>query len=362
MTTFAVRFEHDFGGFQLKAQFEVPASGIICLFGPSGSGKTSVLRCIAGLQRPRHGMLRIGEHVWQDDTTNLFVPPHRRPAGYVFQEASLFPHLSVRRNVEYGQRRVPRQNRRITFDTAVEWLGLHTLLHRDVSTLSGGERQRVAIARALSTSPKLLLMDEPLSALDETSRQEIFPYLERLHQTLSIPIVLVTHARSEVNRLADYVVIMKDGTVVRSGPAAETLTTIDIELNGDPRETTTLIEATVAEHDREHHLTRLDSVLGPIWLLRLEKGTGARVRVQLAARDISLGLERELHSSILNQFEMIVHDIRPAGKGQALVSMAAPDSEIPSLHALITEKSRDHLRLAPRVRVCARVKGVSVAR
>jgi len=362
MTSIAACFEHDLGRFRLNARFEIPATGITCFFGPSGSGKTTVLRCIAGLHKARRGTLRVGDAMWQDDGTNTFVPPHLRPAGYVFQEASLFPHLSVRRNIEYGQRRVPRPERRIAFDDAIEWLGLRTLLHRSPGTLSGGERQRVAIARALLTSPRLLLMDEPLSALDEPSRQEIFPYLDRLHQTLSVPIILVTHARNEVHRLADHVVYMKDGAAVRSGPAVETLTMIERDMGGDAIETATLLEATVAEHDGEHHLTRLDSALGPIWLLRLDRAAGDRVRIQLAARDISLGLERETHSSILNQFDMIVREVLPASPGQVLVSMTSRHASDAPLFALITEKSRDHLQLGPQMPVCARVKSVSIAK
>ena len=190
-------------GFELRVDVQLPSRGVTALFGPSGCGKTTVLRALAGLERAS-GRVVVGEAVWQDDARGLFVPTHQRPIGYVIQEAALFPHLNVRRNLVYGQRRIAPGQHPIPLDQAVALLGIGHLLDRAPATLSGGERQRVAIARALLTSPRLLLMDEPLAALDEARKAEILPFLERLHAELAMPIVYVTHAMNEVARLADH--------------------------------------------------------------------------------------------------------------------------------------------------------------
>ncbi len=196
------------GQFRLDADFQFPASGVTALFGPSGSGKTTVLRCIAGLQR-MGGRLSVRGQVWQDD--GCFLPPHQRPVGYVFQEPSLLSHLSVRGNLEFGLKRAGRG--RLGLDEVCAFLGLKPLLGRGVARLSGGERQRVAIGRALLSQPELLLMDEPLSGLDGEAKSEILPYLERLHQVMAIPILYVSHDTVEVARLADRVLLMRDGRV-----------------------------------------------------------------------------------------------------------------------------------------------------
>ncbi|MDE2310249.1 MAG: molybdenum ABC transporter ATP-binding protein, partial [Betaproteobacteria bacterium] len=218
----AARFKLAYTAFVLDVDLELPARGITALFGPSGSGKTTLLRCIAGLERTTDGLLRVHDEVWQDGAN--FLPAHRRPLGYVFQEASLFPHLSVRRNLEYGMRRIPPVERKVQSEQVVELMGLSRLIERDPAHLSGGERQRVAIGRALLSSPRLLLMDEPLSALDVASRQEILPYLERLHGELEIPVIYVSHALDEVARLADHVVMLEQGCVIASGAPSEILT------------------------------------------------------------------------------------------------------------------------------------------
>ena len=218
--TIHARFQCAFPGFDLDVDLTLPGTGITALFGHSGCGKTTLLRCMAGLQNAPGTMTVLGEP-WQ--TEELVRPVHKRALAYVFQETQLFPHLNVRRNLEFGYRRIPAGERQIRFDDAVRWLGLESLLERMPAGLSGGERQRVAIARALLTSPRLLLMDEPLSALDRASKQDILPYLERLRDTLAIPIIYVSHSTPEVARLADHIVMMEDGRVVAQGPLQETL-------------------------------------------------------------------------------------------------------------------------------------------
>ena len=202
------RIDLSFDGFTLDVDLSLPGRGVTAFFGPSGSGKTTLLRCVAGLQSTQRGFISVNGETWQDEQT--FVPVHQRPLGYVFQEASLFGHLSVRKNLEYGLHRVPTDKRRVALQDVVDLLGIGPLLRRSCESLSGGERQRVAIARALAVSPRLLLMDEPLASLDGARKQEILPYLERLHDNLDIPVLYVSHSPDEVARLADHVVLLAE--------------------------------------------------------------------------------------------------------------------------------------------------------
>jgi molybdenum ABC transporter ATP-binding protein len=204
-------------GFSLDVDVRLPGQGVSAMFGPSGCGKTTLLRCVAGLTRPASGYVAVGGQVWQDDAAGVWLPTHRRPLGMVFQEASLFPHLTVQRNLDFGRRRVPAAERRVSLEQAIELLGIGHLLARRPAGLSGGERQRVAIARALATSPRLLLMDEPLAALDAARKAELLPWFERLARELRIPVLYVTHALDEVARLADHLLLLEGGRA-RAGP------------------------------------------------------------------------------------------------------------------------------------------------
>jgi molybdate transport system ATP-binding protein len=211
------------GDFLLDARWEAPERGVTALFGPSGCGKTSLLRCVAGLEPGARGNLYFGEQVWQDDGAGIFRPAHLRPIGYVFQESSLFPHLDVGGNLAFGYARVPAAERRINWEQAIEWLGVEPLLNRMPARLSGGERQRVELARAILSSPRLLLLDEPLAGLDRARRREILPLLEQLNETLHIPIIHVSHEIEEIARLADHVIVLEQGRVIAAGPANEVL-------------------------------------------------------------------------------------------------------------------------------------------
>nr|WP_317623050.1 molybdenum ABC transporter ATP-binding protein [Thiohalomonas denitrificans] len=345
------------GGFSLEAAFNGPGVGVTALFGHSGSGKTTLLRCIAGLERAQ-GYLEVNGEVWQDRKT--FLPVHRRSLGYVFQEASLFPHLSVRRNLEFGWKRIARSERRVAFEQAVELLGIEPLLPRNPSSLSGGERQRVAIARALLTSPRLLLMDEPLSALDERSKQDILPYLERLHGELALPVIYVSHSLTEVARLADYMVWMEQGCVSAQGALAEVLSRFDLEAS-EAEEAGAVIDAVVAVHDHPYHLTGLDSPWGRLWVKQMDAIPGRRVRVRLPARDISIGLVPDRDSSILNVWSAQVDSVGDAAPGQVLVRLRQPDDEqAPPIIARITRRSADALELSEGRRVYARIKSVAL--
>ena len=350
------RFDLSYPGFALHADLQVHAHGIIALFGPSGSGKTTLLRCIAGLEPTANGMLQVKDEVWQDGANFLTV--HRRPLGYVFQEASLFPHLSVRQNLEYGLRRIPSGERKVHLEQAVEWLGLNKLIERDSPAgLSGGERQRVAIARALLTSPRLLLMDEPLSALDAASKREILPYLERLHGELEIPVIYVSHALDEVARLADQLVLMEQGRVIASGALNEILGRLDLP-TAHLDDAGAVIEAAVAVHDEKYHLTRLDFSGGSLWVSKVERAIGSVVRARVLARDVSIATAMPQGSSISNILAVRITDIQDEGTDRVNLRLAAGEGQL--LLSRITRRSRDQLGLMPGMEVFAQVKSVAL--
>lgn len=341
-------------GFALDVDMALPARGVTALFGHSGSGKTTVLRCIAGLERAKGGQLTFNGEVWQDGAT--WMPTHRRPLGYVFQEASLFPHLSVLGNLRYGLKRAGGK-RTIALEQAVELLGIAHLLDRKPSGLSGGERQRVGIARALAVSPQLLLLDEPLAALDLKRKHEILPYLERLHAELEIPVIYVSHAPDEVARLADYLVVLETGRVVAQGPLVDTLARIDLPISlGE--DAGVVLDAVVAERDERWHLARLDFDGGQLWARDQGLPFGQRVRVRVLARDVSLATRPQEYSSILNllpgRVEALADDEHPA---QLLACVQVGRS---SLTARLTRRSADMLSIVPGTQVWLQVKSVAI--
>ncbi len=349
-------FKRVLGDFSLDVSLQLPGHGVTAIFGPSGSGKTTLLRCIAGLERASGGSLSVNGEVWQDDAKAIFKPLHTRSLGYVFQSANLFNHLSVQGNLDYGLRRIPLAERKVSLSQATELLGIEKLLHRIPATLSGGERQRVAIARALATSPQLLLMDEPLAALDVQRKAEVLPYLERLHIELGIPVLYVSHAPDEVARLADHLVLLDAGRVLASGPTRELLTRLDLPLaHGDAA--AAIIDAVVMRVEPQYHLSHAEFAGGQISLLNPLLQVGQRVRVRVQARDVSLTLTRQQGTSVLNIFAATVTSISADSPGQAMVSLDAGGS---TLLARITQKSLDTLQLQPGSPVFAQVKGVAV--
>ncbi len=340
--------------FALDVDLNVPARGVTALFGASGCGKTTLLRAIAGLERCGTCYVKIGDMLWQDE--NHFVPPHKRPLGYVFQEPSLFHHLSVQGNLEYGVKRVPRAECKVSMDQAIELLGIASLLHRKTYKLSGGERQRVAIARALAVSPRILLMDEPLSALDVARKQEIMPYLESLHDELDIPVLYVSHVPDEVARLADHLVLMEDGKIKASGPIGEMLTRSDLSLAHD-REAEALVEAEIAAHDDEFDLTYVDFPGGRFTVPKKDLPVGHMVRLRVLARDVSVTLEHQSNTSIQNIFPATVEEIMPDGTARVTVRLLCGDT--PML-ARMTRKSVTTLDLHPGKKVFAQAKTVAL--
>ena len=350
------RFRIERGEFTLDVDLTLPGRGISALFGHSGSGKTTCLRAMAGLERAPGGYFAIGGEVWQDDSRGLFVPPHRRALGVVFQEASLFPHLSVRANMAYGQKRaVQRAGARALAEVA-ELLGIAHLLERSPGQLSGGERSRVAIARALLAAPDILLMDEPLAALDWRRKLEILPYLERLHDELSIPVIYVSHSPDEVARLADHLVLLDQGRVVASGALNTVLSRIDLPPSFAD-DAGVVIESRVAEHEVDE-LTRLEFAGGRIYVSRRGEAVGARVRCRIHARDVSLSLAPQQQSSILNCVAATVTELAPTHTpGQLLVRLDV--GGVPLL-ARITKRSADKLGIRPGLALRAQIKAVAL--
>jgi molybdate transport system ATP-binding protein len=354
MSTIDARFRSTQGSFVLDAAFSVPSHGITALFGASGSGKTTLLRLIAGLARAP-GSLSVNGEVWQD--AHRFVPPHRRALGYVFQEASLFPHLSVRANLEYGWKRVPHVERTLQWDDVIDWLGLVPLIDHQPHQLSGGQRQRVAIGRALLSSPRLLLMDEPLTALDAHARAEILPYLESLHRELDLPILYVSHALDEVARLADHLLLIDAGRITYQGPLVDGLTRLDLPLAHRDM-AGTVIDTTVVAHDPQFQLTRVAHRDLLLELPGVFGAPGQPLRVRVAARDVSLTLAKPSQTSILNLLPARIIELTDDAPGQVLVRLALADTV---LLARITRKSAHALNLQPGMAVVAQVKSVAVA-
>ncbi|BBP77760.1 molybdenum import ATP-binding protein ModC [Pseudomonas sp. Ost2] len=354
-----VNLQLNYTGFALDLDLDLPGRGVTALYGHSGSGKTTCLRCIAGLEKALQAFIQVNGEVWQDSSRQHFVPPHKRALGYVFQEASLFPHLSVLANLEFGLRRIPRAQRRVDMAHASELLGITHLLERHPQHLSGGERQRVGIARALLTSPQLLLMDEPLAALDSKRKGEILPYLERLHDELDIPVLYVSHSQDEVARLADHIVLLGDGKALASGPIGETLARLDLPLAlGD--DAGVVIEGQVSAYDMHYQLVTLQ-LPGSLLTMRVAHAplaVGKPLRFKVQARDVSLSRQAEEHSSILNRLPVTVTGETPAdNSAHVLVRLEAGGTP---LLARITRFSRDQLQLQAGQQLWAQIKAVAV--
>lgn len=355
-----VRAEDRIGAFALDAAFSAPEDGATALFGRSGSGKTTVLDVVAGLRRPARGRVAVGGRTLLDTERRIDLPAERRRVGYVFQDGRLFPHLDVRGNLEYGARRARGRAAHATFAHAVELLDLGALLRRRPATLSGGERQRVAIGRALLASPDLLLMDEPLAALDGPRKAEVLPFIARLNREVRTPILYVSHAVEEVISIADTVVLMDCGKAVAAGPVADIASRLDEAGFTDLAEAGTVLQATVDSHDRARMLTRLETPLGPLLVGRIAAAPGARARIRLRARDVALALDTPERISVINMVagEVAGVERRPNG----VVAVAVETASGPRLRADVTRLAADRLALAPGVPVHALIKAVAVER
>lgn len=344
-------------GFTLDVDLQLPGRGVTALFGPSGCGKTTCLRAIAGLDRAQPGRVVVNGDTWQDDAQGSWRATHERALGYVFQEASLFDHLSVRGNIDYGLQRTPPARRKVALEQAVELLGIAHLMHRRPHALSGGERQRVAMARALATSPRLLLMDEPLAALDAERKAEVLPYLEKLHRTLDIPVLYVSHAMDEVARLAEHMVLMRDGRAIAQGRTQELIVRLDLPLaHGDAA--ATVIEGTVEQHDPRDHVTTVAFAGGRLLLVSPQaRSVDEPVRLRVQARDVSVALTAPTDTSILNVLPATVVQLSDDSPGQLMVALDAGPTR---LLARVTQRSAQALQLVPGKAVFAQVKGIAV--
>ena len=337
--------------FSLEIRERIELAGITGLFGPSGAGKTTLLRCIAGLEPDARGRISLGEALWQDDAARCFMPAHRREIGYVFQDGELFTHLSVEQNLRFATRFAARG---LSPEVVISALDLEALLHRRPASLSAGERQRTAIARALLRSPRLLLMDEPLSALDDARKREILPYIERLPEHFGLPVIYVTHNVEELARLAGQMLLFERGRIRARGSVVDVLGGLDLPMLGEGFEASALLEATVAAHRDD--ITSLD--LGGLELRvpPLELATGAKIRIRVPARDVALALERPSGLSIRNALPCRIEALMPAARGHVDVVLGLSGQR---LRARVTANAARELGLTVGLPVFALVKSIA---
>ena len=361
--TINAQFNIQQGGFELEFDLTMLGVGTTAIFGASGSGKTTLLRAIAGLDHHMGASLIVAGEVWQQD--NEFLPPHLRSIGYVFQETSLFAHMTVQQNLDYAWRRANKDGPPISVARAVDLLELAPLLNEQPTTLSGGERQRVAIARALCTRPKLLLMDEPLTGLDNAAKARLLPLIDSTLRKLKIPCLYVSHSIDEVSQLADNIILLEAGKVVQQGDMQYMLTRLDLPL-AQHEGAESIVPATVIEYDEHYKLSYLDSDMGRFTMARKvdhsdsegqESIEGKEVRIRILARDVSLTLNSQKDTSILNIFPATVSQLQPYGESQVTVKLLL--NKTPLL-ARITVKSADLLKLKVGQQLYAQAKTVSL--
>ena len=355
-SSLSIRISHAFDGFELDFDQDTPLEGVTALFGPSGSGKTSVLNAIAGFLRPASGDIRFGTTCWVSDAGTVWIPPHRRSVGSVFQDAQLFPHLTVRGNLEYADRRADKENPGRSFSDVVSAMALEPLFDRRPQTLSGGEKQRVAIARTLLTRPKLLLLDEPLSALDNARKGDLLPFLETLKSNFALPTIYVSHDVDEVSRIADRVIMMEGGRVVAAGRTDEVLSRYGLEAGRNPYEETSTLIGSV---DRtEDDLLAVYVGAATIWLAAdVQLETGTQIRLSIAARDVSIALERPSEISIQNMIAATVESLHPTKRPAFQTVTLSVDGQV--LQARVTRKAVKDLALEPGREVFALIKSAT---
>ena len=349
--------------FQLNLDIQLPGQGITAIFGPSGSGKTTFLRAVAGLEKNPKGRIQIGTNIWQDTKQGIYLPTWQRPLGYVFQESSLLPHLSITENLNFGLKRAwksassAQTEANKALQASVELLGIGSLLQRMPNELSGGERQRVAIARAIAMQPQLLLMDEPLASLDAARRQEIFPWLARLRDELKMPMLYVTHSAEEVTRLADHLVVLDKGNVKAQGPVNQVLTQVlNPVLVGE--DAGALIGGHIGAIDTQWHLSRVDFDGGSVWIRDAGLPIGKAVRIRILARDVSLATSEPQNTSIQNQLRGSIQSITSdAHPSQVMVVLKCGAEEV---MARVTKRAVGDLALEVGRPVWAQVKSVAL--
>ncbi|MBC7951069.1 MAG: molybdenum ABC transporter ATP-binding protein [Rhodospirillaceae bacterium] len=346
------------GDFRVEVDLAAGA-GVTALFGRSGSGKSSVINMVAGLYRPDSGRIKVDGKVLFDSESGIDLAPERRRLGYVFQDARLFPHLSVHGNLIFGMNRVPVPERRIGFDDVVQVLGIGHLLDRRPSKLSGGEKQRVAIGRALLASPRILLMDEPLAALDSQRKAELLPFIGKLARQFATPILYVSHSMDEVLRLSDTLVLMDDGKAAAVGPVEELLSRTDLRPLTGRYEAGAVIRATVAGHDATYGISRLAFTGGTLLVAKVNTPVGTPVRLRIHARDVSIAIDAPSRISVRNVLPAVVKSVRAA---EGWLTDVVLDCGGTDIWAQITAHAQAHLNLVPGMRVNALIKALTIAR
>ncbi len=340
-------------GFRLAVDFSLPGTGVTALYGPSGSGKTTLLDCVAGLRTVRGGNIALGEQHWQDARRTL--PAWQRGIGYVFQDARLFPHLSVRDNLLYGVARQP-TGAPVQFDEAVAWLELGDLLQRQPDTLSAGQRQRVAIGRALLAAQRLVLLDEPLANLDYEATRQCLRGLKNIAGQHRLPMLYVSHDIEEVSELADHIALLEGGNLVGQGSLIDMCSRIDSRLAHE-EQAAAIVSGTVARHDHAYGLSELGVAGQTLWVNQLHEDIGSARRVRIPARDVSLCRAKPEGTSILNVFRVTIAEIEDSGDARLLLRLALGDQ---FLLARITRKSATELRFAVGDEVFAQVKSAAL--
>lgn len=363
MNSIHLQIQLNRSAFMLDVDLQLPGQGITAILGASGSGKTTLLRAVAGLEKNQQGRIQIGAHVWQDTQQGIDLPTWQRPLGYVFQESSLLPHLTVSDNLNFGLKRALKTSGNAQPDAAkalqasIELLGIGNFLQRMPDQLSGGERQRVAIARAIAMQPQLLLMDEPLASLDAARRQEIFPWLSKLRDELKMPMLYVTHSADEVARLADHLVVLDKGNVKAQGPVSTVLTQVvnPVVVGEDAG---ALVAGHIGQVDTQWHLSRIDFEGGCVWMRDAGLPVGKAVRIRILARDVSLATSEPQNTSIQNQLRGTIQSITPdAHPSQVLVVLKCGAEEV---MARVTKRAVDELGLLVGQPVWAQVKSVAL--
>ncbi|AFJ02741.1 Molybdenum transport ATP-binding protein ModC [Methylophaga frappieri] len=339
--------------FTVDLDLTVATGKVSAIFGPSGSGKTTILRSIAGLEKNVTGRIQVHNEIWLSDTVCL--PAHQRRIGFVFQDAGLLPHLTVEENIRFGLKRLPVSQRRSSFDDTIALLRLSSMLSRRIQTLSGGERQRVALARAIMTSPSVLLLDEPLAAVDEAHKAEILSYIEMFQRQLKITMLYVSHDLAEVARLSDNIMLIDHGRSIAYGSSQTILTSLDSPL-ARADNAAAIINTLVISHDSQYGLSRLQFGDDDFFITKL-LAIGTAVRLRINATDVSISLTRPINSSILNSFSVRITDIRPVSDAQVLLRLQIGTTYLLSR---ITKKSADQLNCQIGQSVYAQVKAVSI--
>ncbi|VVE32990.1 molybdenum ABC transporter ATP-binding protein [Pandoraea aquatica] len=370
--TVEVRLQHRFGSFVLDAEFAA-GMGVTALFGPSGSGKSTVVNAVSGLLKPDAGRIVVGDNVLFDSAAGIALPTWRRRIGYVFQDARLLPHFTVRQNLLFGRwlrrRDVAASTTEgtgaIALEHVVDVLNLGHLLDRRPGALSGGEKQRVGIGRALLSCPRMLLMDEPLASLDHARRLEVLDYLNRIRHELKLPVLYVTHSLDEVMRLADQVVLFKEGRTISQGAPADVLNVHRDALDGIAESPGTVLETRIVSHDTQYGLTELAVNGSDTIRLRVPRASGEAgdaCRILVRERDVAIATSVPVDTSVLNVLRARVSTLRDLGDSVEVGATLSGDAADTVLRARITRFSADQLQLAPGRDVYLLIKSVALTR